>query len=110
MWSEISTHKYLFDRQEKEIEVLASLTLDDFKAHFERVFFSEETKRIDMELTSEAHKDEQAASYESNKDHEGHKHIKRTIYDQEFLDDFKSKMSFHNDDYVDNFIQRHNEN
>ena len=25
-WSEIATHKYLFDRQEKEIETLKSLT------------------------------------------------------------------------------------
>ena len=30
MWAEISTHKYMFDRQKKEIEVLASLTLADF--------------------------------------------------------------------------------
>ena len=110
MWSEISTHKYLFDRQQKEIETLASLTLDDFKAHFERVFFSEETKRIDLELTAEAHKDEQASCKESNANHEGHKHIKRTVYGQEFLDEFKSAMSFHDDPYIENYIQKRKEN
>lgn len=30
MWEEISTHKYLFDRQEKEIEVLKTLTKEEF--------------------------------------------------------------------------------
>lgn len=80
-WSEISTHKYLFDRQEKELEILASLTLDDFKNHFETVFFSEKTKRIDLELTAEAHKEEQATCKASNADHEGHKHIKRQTFD-----------------------------
>ena len=100
MWAEISTHKYLFDRQEKEIEVLASLTVADFIAHFEKVFFSESTKRIDLELTAEAHKEEQATCKESNKEHEGHKHITREEYGSEFLDEFKSSKNFHDDQYI----------
>ena len=39
-WNEISCHKYLFDRQSKEVEILRSLSLDEFKKHMTRVFYS----------------------------------------------------------------------
>jgi secreted Zn-dependent insulinase-like peptidase len=29
-WGEIAVHKYLFDRQDKEIEILKTLTLAEF--------------------------------------------------------------------------------
>ena len=32
--------------------MLRKLTLEDFKAHFDRIFFSEQTKRLDFELNS----------------------------------------------------------
>ena len=51
-WSEIASHKYLFERQSLEVETLRKLTIEDFKKHFERVFFSTETKRLDFELNS----------------------------------------------------------
>ncbi len=51
-WSEIASHKYMFDRQALEIAALKSLTLDDFKSHFEYVFFSEKTRRVDFELNA----------------------------------------------------------
>jgi insulysin len=57
-WGEISTHKYDFDRQEKEIQVLQTIQLADFKQMFEEVFFSDKSKRVDLQLTSEAHKEE----------------------------------------------------
>ena len=47
-WGEISTHKYDFCRQDKEISMLDTINLDDFKNLFEKVFFSEESKRIDL--------------------------------------------------------------
>jgi secreted Zn-dependent insulinase-like peptidase len=47
-WGEISTHKYDFERQNKEIQMLETITLDEFKNLFEKVFFSEESKRIDL--------------------------------------------------------------
>lgn len=31
MWNEISTHKYLFDRQNREIETLKTLSKEEFK-------------------------------------------------------------------------------
>ena len=51
-WSEIASHKYLFNRQQTECDLLRQLTLDEFKAHFERVFFSNQAKRIDFEMNS----------------------------------------------------------
>ena len=32
--------------------MLRKLTLEDFKSHFDRIFFSEQTKRLDFELNS----------------------------------------------------------
>ena len=46
--------------------MLETITLDDFKNLFEKVFFSEESKRIDLQLTSEAHKEEQEEFRASN--------------------------------------------
>ena len=65
-WNEIAEHKYLFDRQEKEIEVLKSLKKEEFIAHFERLFFSEHTKRFDLELNSEKHVEKQAEWKKNN--------------------------------------------
>lgn len=55
-WKEISTHNYDFDRQQKEIDILDTITVDDFKKQFEQVFFSKHAKRLDLELTSVKHK------------------------------------------------------
>ena len=53
-WNEIATHKYIFDRQDKEIEILKSLTKEEFQKHFEQLFFTNR-KRLDYEMTSEKH-------------------------------------------------------
>lgn len=57
-WDEIATHKYIFDRQEKEIEVLKQITKQEFQEHFEKLFFTER-KRLDYELNAEKFKDAQ---------------------------------------------------
>ena len=57
-WGEISTHKYQFDRQEREIAMLSEITKQDFMELFEKTFFSATSKRIDLQLTSEAHIEE----------------------------------------------------
>jgi secreted Zn-dependent insulinase-like peptidase len=59
LWGEISTHTYLFDRQDIELELLKEITKEEFLNHFDKVFFSEETKRFDLELTSERHSEEE---------------------------------------------------
>lgn len=60
-WDELAVwHTYSFDRQEKEVETLKTLTLEEFKAHFNELFFSKSSKRFDMQLTSESHAEKQA--------------------------------------------------
>ncbi len=56
-WGEISTHKYLFDRQQREIDLLKTLTKEDFVDYFTKFFFTER-KRLDYELTSAKNKQE----------------------------------------------------
>ncbi len=53
-WEEIAiTHTYMFDRQDREVETLKTLTIEDFKKHFNQLFFDPvTTKRLDLELTS----------------------------------------------------------
>ena len=53
---EISSHKYIFDRQEQELSTLKTITKAEVQVHFERVFFSNHTKRLDYELNSVFHK------------------------------------------------------
>jgi secreted Zn-dependent insulinase-like peptidase len=51
----------MFDRQEKELETLKTLTRADFILHFEKLFFKPfESKRLDLQLTSAAHSESQA--------------------------------------------------
>jgi len=50
-------HKYLFDRQEKEIEEIKTINKEEFIDHFTRIFFTEK-RRLDYELTTEKHKTE----------------------------------------------------
>lgn len=61
-WEEISTtHTYLFDRQDREVEILKTgLTVEDFKEHFSQLFFSPSSKRLDLQLTSTKHDEKQA--------------------------------------------------
>lgn len=49
----------MFDRQNKELETLMTITKSEFKEYFERLFFSSETKRLDLLLTSKVHEEEQ---------------------------------------------------
>lgn len=39
--SEFATHKYQFDRQERDIATLNALTKADLQAYFEQIFFKE---------------------------------------------------------------------
>lgn len=65
-WAELTTHRYQFESQNMKIEILEKITKEEFLEHFNRVFFSEHTKRLDLELTSEAHKEEQEKERDTN--------------------------------------------
>ena len=47
------------------------------QSHFERIFFSNHSKRLDFELTSVFHKDDQVKQKESNKSDPIFKEMKR---------------------------------
>lgn len=56
MHGEIVTHKYNFDRQDENIELVQQLTLGEFKAHFEAMFFQAGCgNRLDMRYHSKKH-------------------------------------------------------
>jgi len=57
---EIKSHLHVFDRQAKEIALLATITKAEFQATFEQMFFSEQSARLDLMLTSQSHKESQA--------------------------------------------------
>ena len=78
--------------------MLETITLDDFKNLFEKVFFSEESKRIDLQLTSEAHKEEQEEFRASNQEHDIFKNLKR-VQVQGSIVDFKKQSGMHPDTY-----------
>jgi secreted Zn-dependent insulinase-like peptidase len=98
-WAEIACHKYVFDRQQKEVESLKSLTVDEFKAHFERVFFSEtHSKRLDFELNSPKHKEAQSEWKAKNEEKYG-----KRIEVEGSLQTFKKMMGLHPDLFKANF-------
>lgn len=55
--NEISTHKYVFDRQEKECQLLKELTAKEFRDHFSALFSPKTMRRIDMHWNSKPHKE-----------------------------------------------------
>ena len=99
-WNEIACHKYLFERQALELETLRSITIHEFKEHFERVFVSPSSKRLDFELNSAKHIEKQAEWKAKNKD----THYKGgRIEVKEPLEAFKKKMALHPDLFKANF-------
>ena len=100
-WGEINTHKYLFDRQEKECELIKHLTVDEFRAYFEKLFFSEGVKRIDVEITAAGHADKQAEWKELNEKSHYQGGIRKQINDS--IATFKKKMALHPDTFKANY-------
>lgn len=88
-WGEIATHNYDFDKQETDLKVLDTITVSEFKALFEHIFFSKQTKRIDWELTSASHKYNQAEYLAKNAlDPYFKEHLPRSIFPGN-ISDFK---------------------
>ena len=57
-WSAIINHKYNFNRQNEQARLLKLISKSEVQAHFERVFFSDETKRLDLQMCSSVHVEE----------------------------------------------------
>ena len=57
IWTnEISTHAYIFDRQERDINQLSMVTKEEFQTFFERLFFQDmRANRLDIHWNSQLH-------------------------------------------------------
>ena len=107
-WDEVGTwHTYMFDRQEKEVEALKSLSLDEFKAHFTELFFDPvKTKRFDLELNSAKHSESQALWSGKNAESEVNTHVsasQKRVSLKTNVETFKKSQRLHVDVYKTNF-------
>ena len=89
----------------QDIEKLKSITKAEFQAHFERVFFSDETMRLDLQLTSETHTKEQDEYRESNKAHTVFSFLKRVSVSDSIVE-FKKQCGMNPDTYKANFATK----
>ena len=55
-WAELVKHKYIFDRQDIECELLENLTLDEFKEHFNEMFEHQSARRLTINYHSKQSK------------------------------------------------------
>lgn len=104
-FGEISSHEYNFDRQDAEVELVKTITLDEFKNHFELAFFSDQVKRFDLELTSTAHEEQQKEYLEKNKEHTIFKDTFTTREVVTDLNEFKAAADWHENRYKTNFME-----
>lgn len=107
-FNEIATHEYLFNRQDVEVETVKSISLEEFKNHFEFVFFSDEVKRFDLELTSTAHEEQQKEYLEKNKEHSIFKDTFKSREVVTDLNEFKASAEWHQNRYKNNFVSFRN--
>jgi len=52
----------MFDRVDKQVSLLATLTKEEFNNYFQELFLSPEHKRIDLRYNSHSHKEQEAAA------------------------------------------------
>jgi len=99
-WGQIVSHKYQFDMQEQELEMLSQITKQDFINLFEKSFFSKTSKRIDLQLTSELHRNEQEEYRKKNMKHDVfNRNIMKRVKVDGSITDFKRKSGSHPDFY-----------
>ena len=85
--------------------MIQSITKPEFQSHFEKVFFSDESKRIDLQLTSEAHKDEQSHYKQQNLDHVIFKDQLKRVEVKDSIMEFKKNSGMHPDTYKTNYAK-----
>lgn len=85
LWQEIMNFQFIFDRPQRCVALLNEITKEDFYEHFMKLFFSEESKRLDIQLVSETHAKEQKKQYGASKNEEMYKKVlKREKYEGTF--------------------------
>lgn len=104
-WGEITTHNYDFERQDTELALLEEITLADFKALFEYMFFSAHSKRLDFELTSGKHKYNQAEYlFKNQTDPYFTQYLQRSVFPGN-ISEYKKQASFRADSVKDSFMR-----
>ena len=83
-----------------EVETLRNLTLEDFKTHFESVFFSPHTKRLDFELNSAKFVEKNNEWKKKNNNDHSKGRIEIT---HDSFNIFKKQMGLHPDLFKANF-------
>lgn len=69
MWNEFATHHHQFDRQEREIAMLKTITKAELQAYFEQLFFQEKrANRLDVHWNSSLHRKADAEPKEEKKE------------------------------------------
>lgn len=97
LWKEITSHEYWFDRQEGLVETLPGVTRDEFVEHFEALFYGPKARRLDIQMLTEAHKQEQEWGWERNsKGNLFTKVLKRELFEGS-VEDFKEGASYYPD-------------
>ena len=80
-WGAILNHKYNFNRQSEQLKLLKLISKSDVQAHFERVFFSDQTRRLDLQMCSSVHVEEQTKLRQENASEPIFKHLRRVHVD-----------------------------
>lgn len=103
-FNEIASHRYVWTRQADDIAALDSITIDEFKAHFEHLFFSDETRRIDIQLIAENHKGDQEAAAKVNDEEDAiFKDLPRVKYTD--IGTLKAESEFYDNEYAKRLVQ-----
>jgi hypothetical protein len=84
------------------VSALEKITKSEFQSLFEKIFFSDQSKRLDLQLTSETWKEEQEKYRAINADHEIFKLLKR-IPVKESIVLFKKQNGMYPDIFKSNF-------
>ena len=87
----------MWDRPERSREALEEVTRDEFVGHFEALFFSERTRRLDVEFVSQQHAAEHAAAYKENEGTMMFSEVTTRARCKGGLDDFRGQATCHAD-------------
>ena len=90
----------MWDRPERSREALEEVTRDEFVGHFEALFFSERTRRLDIEFVSQQHAAEHAKKFEENKSTMMFSEVTKRVKFEGGVDDFKNQAAAYYDDQV----------
>ena len=101
LFAEITTHKYIFNRKEKQVEILQTLTKQDIVDMYQKLLISSESKRIDVMLNSQTHTEMQA-EWKAKNNEALYKEKPRT-YVEETPAQFKLKMELYPDVFKANY-------